>query len=94
VRAAWLLLLIVGCSEAAPAANQPQKLCNVDSECGAGRYCTEAHICRRDCTVDAHCFGPTTTAQCNSQGKCIDTVDAAVPPTPDAEPDAKPEAGG
>lgn len=90
---AALLLLLLGCSDPKAIPSQPQRFCSVDAECGSGRYCTEASICRRDCTIDAHCYGPTTTAQCNSQGKCIDTVDAAAPPEPDApEPDAKPEA--
>ena len=100
MRTALIVLLVAGCSAEQTVANEPQKHCKVDSDCGAARYCTEAQICRRDCTTDAHCFGPTMTAQCNTQGKCIETVDAAKPPVEDATPDSKPdsmptpEAGG
>jgi hypothetical protein len=87
-----MVLLLWGCSAEPTVSNEPQKFCKVDVDCGAGRYCTAASICRRDCTIDAHCFGPTTTAQCNAQGKCIDTVDAAMPPPEDATPDSKPDA--
>jgi len=83
---AGLLALTLGCSEPEPPPNTPPTPCKVDGDCGSGRYCTEAHVCRRDCYIDAHCYGPTTSAQCNAQGKCIDTVDAASPPPEDAEP--------
>lgn len=87
--------MFLGCSDPKAIPVEPQKLCQVDLDCGAGRYCTETNICRRDCLVDAHCYGPGTTAQCNSQGKCIDSVDAAMPPVTDApDPDAKPDGEG
>lgn len=86
-----LLLSLVRCSAEPTVANEPQKLCKVDANCGIGRYCTEPGVCRRDCMIDAHCLGPSLTAQCNTQGKCIDTVDAAMPPVEDARPDSKPD---
>jgi len=92
-------LSFVACSEPPTPPNTPPTPCKIDADCGAGRYCSTAGVCRRDCTIDAHCYGPTTTAQCNSQGKCIDSVDAASPPEEDsgpvdAEPDAPVEGGG
>lgn len=93
-------LSLVACSEPPPPSNTPPKPCKIDADCGEGRYCTSAGVCRRDCAIDAHCYGPSTTAQCNSQGKCIDTVDAAMPPPDDSgpsdatEPDAAAEGGG
>lgn len=75
-----LVLLLAGCASAPATTEAPPKPCALDGDCGKGRYCTSAGVCRRDCSTDAHCFGPTTTAQCNAQGKCIETVDAAAPP--------------
>ncbi len=72
--------MFVGCTPPETTASEPQKLCKLDTECGSGRYCTVSGVCRRDCTIDAHCYGPGTSAQCNTQGKCLDTVDAAEPP--------------
>ena len=85
--AGLVALTVVACSEPeeSSSAKQPPP-CNVDGDCGAGRYCAESGICRRDCYIDAHCYGPTTSAQCNAQGRCIETVDAAMPPSEDAEP--------
>ena len=85
------LVLVAACSEPPPPSNDPPRACKLDADCGAGRYCTVAGVCRRDCTTDAHCFGPTTSAQCNAQGKCIETVDAASPPP---EPETGPEDSG
>lgn len=79
-------LSLFACEEPEAPSSTPPTPCNVDGDCGEKRYCTEAHVCRRDCYVDAHCFGPTMSAQCNSQGKCIETVDAAMPPDEDAAP--------
>jgi hypothetical protein len=84
--AGLVALSIVACSEPEAPSNAPPKACKVDADCGAGRYCTEAGICRRDCTIDEHCYGPTTSAQCNAQGRCIETVDAAMPPIEDSGP--------
>ena len=98
---AGLALSMLACSEpAAPSGGAPTA-CKVDGDCGNGRYCSPANVCRRDCYIDAHCYGPTTTAQCNAQGKCIETVDAAEPPVEDSgpteggkEPDAMDGEGG
>jgi hypothetical protein len=88
-----LALTIVACSEPEQETLEQPPPCKVDGDCGAGRYCSESGICRRDCYIDAHCYGPTTSAQCNAQGRCIDTIDAAMPPPVDAEPsDGKPPA--
>ena len=59
----------------------PRK-CDKDLDCGSRQYCTAARLCRTDCYTDADCLGPTTTAQCNSHGRCIETVE----PPADAEP--------
>lgn len=100
VRVLLLLSLLVGCSDPKAVANDPPTPCKLDADCGKGRYCGPAGVCRSDCTIDAHCYGPSTTAQCNAQGRCVDTVDAASPPVDDAsteeagEPDAPAPEGG
>lgn len=90
VRVLWLVLLLGACSAPKAGGEVPPVGCALDADCGKGRYCTSAGVCRSDCTVDAHCFGPSATAQCNAQGKCIETVDAASPPADDAAAE-KPE---
>lgn len=84
----WVLgvVLLIGCSDPTDTSNTQPSPCKLDSECGKGRYCGPAGVCRSDCTTDAHCYGPSTTAQCNAQGRCVETVDAASPPTDDTGP--------
>lgn len=102
VGALAVVLGAVACTQPAPDEDRPRTSCKVDGDCGRGKYCTEANVCRSDCEIDAHCYGPTTTAQCNAQGRCIETIDAAAPPPDDAgaesgKPDAEeppPEGGG
>ncbi|MBI2391415.1 MAG: hypothetical protein HYV09_17630 [Deltaproteobacteria bacterium] len=81
-----VLVVLTGaaCTQPAPDEDKPRTSCKVDADCGRGKYCSEANICRSDCEIDAHCYGPTTTAQCNAQGRCIETIDAASPPPDDA----------
>jgi hypothetical protein len=86
VRVLALLILALGCSDPKPASNDPPKICKLDADCAGRGYCTEAGICRRDCTVDAHCIGPGLGGQCNAQGKCIEPVDAS-PPGDASEPE-------
>jgi len=85
-RALLLGLVLAGCSDPKASSNESPSRCRVDGDCSKGRYCSVAGVCRSDCTIDAHCYGPSTTAQCNAQGKCIETIDAALPPPDDAEP--------
>jgi hypothetical protein len=63
--------------------------CAHDVDCGAGRYCTPAAVCRSDCTDDRHCIGLPSGAQCNAHGRCIVPVVDAGP-----APEASIEAGG
>lgn len=62
------------------------RTCSKDLDCGNQQYCTIASICRTDCFTDADCLGPTTTAQCNTHGRCIDSVEPSdtAPPDEDA----------
>ena len=98
VRALLLSLLVMaGCSAPSASADAPPAPCSLDADCAKGRYCSNAGVCRSDCAIDAHCYGPSMTAQCNAQGKCIETIDAASPPADDAattKPDAPLPEGG
>lgn len=81
---AVVVALAPACSEPAEPSNEPPRPCAIDYDCGPGRYCTESAICRRDCYVDQHCFGPARRAQCNAQGRCVEPVDPTPPPGDDA----------
>jgi hypothetical protein len=75
-----VVALLIGCAAPAPVSNAPLPPCEVDRDCGAGRYCGPAGVCRRDCLVDAHCAGGSSFAQCNGQGRCIEVIAEAGPP--------------
>jgi hypothetical protein len=78
-------LVYAGCSAPSEPTGAP-RTCDKDLDCGSRQYCTVARLCRTDCYVDADCLGPTTTAQCNTHGRCVDTVEPsdATPPAEDA----------
>jgi hypothetical protein len=85
-RALGVGLVLAGCSAPQGASNEEPSRCALDADCGKGRYCSEAFVCRSDCTIDAHCYGPSTTAQCNAQGRCIEVIDPAASPADAAAP--------
>jgi hypothetical protein len=71
---------VVGCVDDTPADGGQQPTCAHDVDCGEGRYCTSANICRRDCLVDFDCIGLGSGAECNVHGQCIAPVlDVAYP---------------
>ena len=93
---ALLLSVVAACSTPADPTGALRR-CAKDLDCGSRQYCTEARVCRTDCYADADCLGPTTTAQCNTHGRCVDTVDpvdAAPPPEDASKADGKPGIDG
>ena len=74
-----LALTTSGCASTADAGAGP-RVCKKDLDCGDHQYCTLAGVCRTDCFKDTDCVGPFPDSQCNAQGRCIDSVDAAEPP--------------
>jgi hypothetical protein len=91
------LACALGACSTPPEPTGVQRTCDKDIECGSKQYCTVARLCRTDCYTDSDCLGPTTTAQCNTHGRCIDTVDSsdAAPPDEDAsKTDGKPSLDG
>lgn len=85
--AALAALGALGCSANAGASDAGPRTCLRDFDCGDHHYCSEGSVCRTDCFVDLDCLGPTKTAQCNAQGRCIETdLDAMAPDTAVAAP--------
>jgi hypothetical protein len=83
---------VSGCGSSADANDAGPRTCLRDLDCGDHRYCSAGSICRTDCFVDTDCLGPTKTAQCNAQGRCVETdLDAMAP---DAPEDASADVGG
>ncbi len=75
------LAALAACVTSSSAANAGPLGCARDLDCAGHHYCSDAGVCTTDCFVDADCLGPTATAQCNAQGRCIETnVDAAASP--------------
>lgn len=77
--AAMAALSVSACGASDDAADAGPRTCERDLDCGAHHYCSDAHVCRTDCFVDADCIGPTKTAQCNAQGRCVETDLDAMP---------------
>src|SRR4051794_6630335 len=89
----FLVTLAALCACSTPAEpTGSQRTCEKDLECGSHAYCTVAHLCRTDCYSDTDCLGPTTTAQCNTHGRCVETVEPEVDSGP--EDTAKPDGAG
>lgn len=80
---------VSGCGASADTTDAGPRTCLHDLDCGDHHYCSEGSVCRTDCFVDLDCLGPTKTAQCNAQGRCIETdLDAIAPDTAAAPIDA------
>jgi hypothetical protein len=73
------------CGSSDDGADAGPRTCARDLDCGDHHYCSEANVCRTDCYVDADCLGPTKTAQCNAQGRCVETDLDAMPAEVDPE---------
>ncbi len=77
--------LLLGCGPTDTTPTGSPASCRLDADCGKGRYCSSANVCRRDCVVDAHCIGPGGGAQCNAQGRCVPPASPEMPDTGKSE---------
>jgi len=77
--------LLLGCGPSDTTPTGTPASCRLDADCGKGRYCSAASVCRKDCVIDAHCIGPGGGSQCNAQGRCVPPASPEMPDTGSVE---------
>ncbi len=74
IAAALLAVFCMGCesTEGEPLDSQELGLssCELDEDCGVGRYCTEGH-CQVDCLEHPDCSYLGSDLACNAHGRCL-----------------------